>query len=231
MTALPPPTQAPPPPAAPAGAARLAIAALVLSLLLFIPLAPLVGGILGLVGLRKIGRGESGRGMCIAAIPVGFVLFLLVQVLPAVVSVQAFNRFVTLSKASEAREGLHAMRYGVFDAAMQERVDASGNFLPPNFPVAETAWAPTHGCCAQPSLPACQRNDADWDRQPWRAMQWKPEQKHHYQYRYTSNGRTVTVEARGDLDCDGEYSLFTMKAHIEDQMPVFDGIESVREEE
>jgi len=231
MAGVMPPATAPQQPPRPQGTSGLAIAALVLSLLFFIPLLPLIGAILGLVGLKRLRPGQGGRGMCIAAIPVGLLLFLVVQVLTAAISYQAFNRFRTLAMSSEARDALYGMRYGASDAAMQERVDAAGNLLPPGFPVGETGWTPAIGCCSQATRPSCRRRDADWEQQPWRALQFLPDVEHRYQYRYASNGRSVTLEARGDLDCDGVHSLFKMTGRIENEVPIFDGVETVREDE
>lgn len=75
-----PPQNLPP---TPQPGSKLPLLALILACLFFVPLVPLVGAILGFVALGRVNRTPErrGRGLAIAAIPTGFVVFFLVQVM------------------------------------------------------------------------------------------------------------------------------------------------------
>ncbi len=45
-------------------------------------------------------------------------------------------------------------------------------------------------------------------------MTFRPHAPHHAQVRYQSDGREVTLEARTDVDCDGEYSYHLLTGRI-----------------
>src|SRR5687768_1693436 len=93
----------------------LAIAALVLSILFCVPLAPLAGIILGIVALSKIDRSNgalTGKGLAIGAIIAGvFTIVMNVGVLAAI-AIPNFIRYQLRAKQSEAKVTLHAIGTG-----------------------------------------------------------------------------------------------------------------------
>ena len=47
-----------------------------------------------------------------------------------------------------------------------------------------------------------------WDTPAWRSLDFAMENNFYYQYRFVVEGDEFYCQARGDLDCDGSYSLF-----------------------
>lgn len=195
---------------------KLAIAAIVMACLFFIPLVPLVGAILGIVGSITLKRRPDlgGRGMAVAAIPTGFVIFFVVQSMAAV-AVPAFIKYVRKSKTVEATLGLDRIRYSARAHALTDRYDARGNLLPRGFPVARTGWVPRDPCCNQGTR--CQPDPAQWRASPWRELHFQMDNPHYFQWRYESDGHRFKAEARGDLDCDGVYSEYVLHGTLAPQ--------------
>lgn len=192
---------------------RLAIAAIVMACLFFVPLVPLIGAILGIVTSITLKRRPDlgGRGMAVAAIPTGFVVFFIVQSMAAV-AVPAFIKYIRKSKTVEATLGLDWIRYGARAHVLADRYDARGNLLPRGFPVARTGWVPRAPCCDHGSK--CQPDPAQWSASPWRELHFKMDDPHFFQWRYESDGRSFKAEARGDLDCDGVFSAYVLRGTL-----------------
>lgn len=85
-------------------ASRLAVTAFVLAVLFFIPLVPLVGSVLGIIALVRLTNqpGVGGRGLAIAAIPVGFGSTFVAGILAAI-AIPAFVSYQERAIDSEAR--------------------------------------------------------------------------------------------------------------------------------
>ncbi len=190
-----PPQQ--PPYGAPAGrASGLAIFALVMSCLFFVPLAPLIGLILGIVALAKTKPGEP-KGLAIAAIAVGPVSFLFLQGICAAVAIPAFMKYTRRAKTVEATLNVRRLS----DAAFMYYTD--NGKLPQ-----VTDWTPPGQACGQPGNRFAP-DPSVWDRSPWRELHFSVDTPSYYQYRVAQLGENdIAIEARGDLDCDGEFSLF-----------------------
>jgi len=190
----PPPLSSPPAP--PLRTSGLAIFALVMSCLFFIPFAPLIGLVLGIVALAKARPGEP-RGLAIAAIAVGPVSFLFLQGICAAVAIPAFMKYTRRAKTMEVTLNVRRLS----DAAFAYYTD--NGKLPQT-----TDWTPAGNACGQPGNRFAP-DPAQLDRSPWRELHFSVDTPSHYQYRITMLGENdAAVEARGDLDCDGEFSLF-----------------------
>ncbi len=105
---------------------KLAILAFVLSLLLCLPLVPLLGAVLGVVALLRIEKHPElgGRGLAIASIPMGVVSLFLAGILAAI-AIPSFLRYVALSKQSEAKDMLKELRTAEF-----EEKERTGQYRP-----------------------------------------------------------------------------------------------------
>ncbi len=70
----------------------------------------------------------------------------------------------------------------------------------------------------------CVVDEKAWDNPTWRALHFQLSDPHYYQFRFTSSGTqtaaTYTIEARGDLDCDGEYSSYKITAKVDSEFGV-----------
>ncbi|PIE19755.1 MAG: hypothetical protein CSA65_01110 [Proteobacteria bacterium] len=190
----------------------LAIVALVFSLLFFIPFFPLIGAILGIVALVRVSSRLhlSGKGLAIAAIPVGFFVFVVFQATMAAIAIPAFTRYLRKAKSVEATEGLGKIRLGAKSFTQVEHVDKTKALLTAGFPVGDTGWTPSERCCAS-GTPTCTSAATSWNTPLWRALKFQISGPHYYQFRYTGTASSFVAEARGDLDCDGVFSSYTIR--------------------
>lgn len=190
------------PPYQPRKTSALAVVALVLSCLIFLPLVPLIGSVLGIIALVRLADRPDlgGKGLAIAAIPVGLVVVLFLQGIMAAIAIPAFIRYVRKSKTVEATESLDRLTLGA-----RSYLGENGSL-----PQAQTGWVPATPCCAQASQPKCSPDPAAWRGSPWTELGFTLSHPHYFQYRYTSGPRGFEVEARGDLDCDEIYSSYKM---------------------
>lgn len=200
----------------------LAILAIVLAVLFFIPFMPLIGALLGLVALARLKARPQlgGRGAAIAAIIAGFVIFFFVQAMMGAIAVPAFYKYIRKAKTIEASEGLDKLRVGAKIYYQSDHYNTTtGDLLPKRFPPTSAAWTPAADCCAQGQR--CQPDAAAWNKAPWLQLHFAPADPHYYQFRYKSSGTDraarATLEARGDLDCDGVYSSYRVELEIDEE--------------
>lgn len=194
----------------------LAITAFVLALLFFLPLIPLIGSVLGVVALIRHRPDRGGRGLAIAAIPTGLVVTLMLQGMIAAIAIPSFVKYLRKAKASEASQQLSRVRLQLLEYASTERQLADGRRVRV-FPIGLTDWTPKTRCCEQPNG-KCPADPVAFASGPWKELGLDPTdgRHHYYQWRYRSNGLQAIVEARGDLDCDGDYSFYRVQGKIAD---------------
>ena len=126
----------------------------------------------------------------------------------AAVAIPAFMKYIKKSKTSEASQFVKK----IYDGARRYFMDTpqpSINPVQPQFPdAATTPETPTASCC--PSK--CAPSQAQWQTEGWIALQFSVDDPHYYQYTYVSPDvyGSFTARARGDLDCDTEFSTFEM---------------------
>jgi hypothetical protein len=179
-----------PPPATKKGNG-LAITALVLSSVFFLPIIPLFGLVLGIIALTT-GRSKP---MSIVAICLG-AFFTLMTGLYAAIAIPAFMKYIRRSKTMEARMNTRTLANAVaaLDAAQWSKL-------------ADSDWTPATSACGQPN----DRYAADpkaFAGEPWATLGFGVSEPHYYQYRLRRAGDGFVAEARGDLDCDGKFSHF-----------------------
>jgi len=81
---------------------------------------------------------------------------------------------------------------------------------------ASTPWTPAGAACQLPGreYPTQGRG---WQHATWQELRYRPEAAHRYQYRFLSIGHgpeaSFSLQARGDLDCDREVSLYRLSGH------------------
>ena len=142
----------------------------------------------------------------------------------ASVAVPAFMKSIYKSKTSEA-----AINIKSIVTYTTEHADSNGTVMKPHFPnnLSPTGIQQNSGRTV-PSDPPCAkghhvypRNSAVWEVQPFQALKFMLRNSHYYQYSYfTSNdsghakGLYFSVEARGDLDCDGVQSTFRTEVFV-----------------
>lgn len=184
----------------------LAVTALVLSCVFFIPILPPVGLVLGIIALAT---GRS-RTISIVAVCVGAAVTALIAIEVAI-AVPAFFKYVRRAKAVEASVNVRRLADTV--AAMSPQQWAA---------LSEADWTPAGSACALPGK-RYPGDAAVWQGEPWRSLGFAMAVPHHYQYRVVRDDQGFVVEARGDLDCDGRTTV--VRRHV---MPDGVGPESVQ---
>ena len=108
------------------------------------------------------------------------------------------------NRAQEADDVL-----GVIGDRVEKTVATTGR-VPP------TAAGPTPvpSCCEQGG--ECTPNADTWSAAGWRELEFTIDGKYRYTYQYEpdQNGLGATVRAIGDLDCDGDESLYELKLTV-----------------
>ena len=104
---------------------KLAVAAFVLSLLLCIPLVPILGAVLGVVALLRIEKQPElrGRGLAIASIPLGCGSVVLAGILAAI-AIPSFLQYMSRAKQYEARVLLETVQQ-----AQASRAAETGHYV------------------------------------------------------------------------------------------------------
>lgn len=132
------------------------------------------------------------------------------------VAIPAFVRYMRRAKTSEAVQMLNKIERGAFRYASRSWPDSSGTPQPCQFPKS-TNWTPIGSACSSADGKYAP-SDAAWNTPTWQALLFKLSDAHYYQYRFIStgkgNGATYTIQARGDLDCDGTYALFEISGKL-----------------
>ncbi|HEU5058863.1 MAG TPA: hypothetical protein VFU21_20155, partial [Kofleriaceae bacterium] len=143
---------------------------------------------------------ESGAGGLMAPVALTGVL--------AAVSIPAFMKYMKKSKTSEARELLRRM----YDGARAYWMEQTGS---PRLPAPSAGPTPPLGTCCQQGG-KCQPDLALWAGEPWRSLKFSMDDPHYYSYEYkvAPDGKGFTVRAYGDLDCDGQYSTFSLYGEV-----------------
>lgn len=128
----------------------------------------------------------------------------------AAVAIPSFIKYVRRSKAAEAVHTLQRIRMLLVNH--QENRSSSGG---PS--LGTTPWTPTRSCCSKDS-DTCTPKPEVWKHPTWTALGFDIVDAHHYQYRVVVTPRgqeaTIAIEARGDLDCDGVFSLHRLSGAI-----------------
>jgi type IV pilus assembly protein PilA len=190
-----PSSQLPPQPEPAKTAAKkgngLAVTGVVFASLFFLPIIPLVGLILGIVTLAT-GRNKT---LGIVAICLGgfFTMFVGIE---AAIAIPAFMKYVRRSKTVEATMNVRRLATAVAVLPPDEAAKLSSS-----------EWTPPGRACD--GVGGKFGVDASlWNAEPWKTLDFAVETPAYYQYRVRRDGDGFTVEAQGDLDCDGIFSHF-----------------------
>ncbi|HEY2746568.1 MAG TPA: hypothetical protein VGL86_18175 [Polyangia bacterium] len=168
----------------------LAITALVLASVFFLPIIPFFGLVLGIIALVT-GRSKP---ISIVAICLG-AFFTLMTAVYAAIAIPAFMKYIERSKESEARTNLASLAHAV--AALDDENLVSK--LP------DADWTPAGDACAQPDHKLA-ADPAAWQREPWKTLGFTIDRPHYFQYRALRVSGGFRFEARADLRCNGHFT-------------------------
>ena len=81
-------------------------------------------------------------------------------------------------------------------------------------PPAPAGPTPVPSCCEQGGT--CSPDPALWSAQGWRDLQFTVDGESRYTYQYVPDpsGQSALLRAVGDLDCDGESSLYELRLTV-----------------
>jgi type II secretory pathway pseudopilin PulG len=132
--------------------------------------------------------------------------------------IPAFVKYIRRAKAAEAPANLRRLaaaaqaRYG-----SGERIGQDGTVQAQGFPEGDTGWTPERPCCTYPKK-KCPPLGPDSLPTTWSALGGLPHRPFRFQYRYVGAPQAspprFTVQARGDLDCDEDFSLYTLEGRV-----------------
>ena len=139
----------------------------------------------------------------------------------AAVAIPAFMKYIKKSKTTEARTHVQKIYAGAreywMDRNTKEGVIQADS---PQFPAPSEAKTAKDDCCAMGGTnEKCTPDQTLWDTPTWRALKFSMDDPHYYAYAYTvavgaagdvAGGHHFTAIAVGDLDCDTEFSRFSM---------------------
>lgn len=125
----------------------------------------------------------------------------------AAVAIPAFLQYQMKAKRPEAVLQLKRLERNIKLAHATNGTLPKGKVeLTPGKPCCETG-----GACSDP---------AAWKDPVWQALDFQIDEPHRFRYSYESNGKTFTVKAVGDLDCDGTEIQYTMVGTIDEHAEV-----------
>jgi hypothetical protein len=118
---------------------------------------------------------------------------------------QGFKDYQNKSKAAEAklmldRIGKNAKRVFAETAA---------------FPKGTAALTPATECCKGEGG-KCAVDSKQWTVEPWASLEFSVDDPHRFRYSYdSSDGKTFTATAVGDVACDGNAKTYTLKGSVD----------------
>lgn len=175
---------------------KLAIAALVLSILC----VPLVGALLGVYALVQISRSQGrlgGQVLAIVAIVVGSLGTVMVGIMTAI-AIPNFLKFQNKSKQSEAMTNLRSIQthqmgtWSEKERFLPARAEGGGDGK------TKTPW---------PALPCPDTCAEQPETCTFTCLGWQPMGPTYYQYACNVQGDAFTCAASADLDGDGTFGL------------------------
>jgi hypothetical protein len=131
------------------------------------------------------------------------------------------EEYMAKAKTTEAREFVKKMYDGARSYYMDPAYASATSMeaLEPSFPASVGPTPPKGTCCkGEGGKGKCAPDQALWSKDSWVALQFSVDDPHYYSYEFQSQEKdgvkSFTVYAYGDLDCDGEYSTFSMYGEV-----------------
>ncbi len=129
---------------------------------------------------------------------------------------KGLDEYKAKSMSSEAKVELRSMYDGVRVFYLSEQVDPlNPTTVQPKTLPASVGPTPARGACCE-SDGQCQPNGGLWEHATWQSLGFAMTSPHRYSYEYkrSDDGKSFTVLAHGDLDCDGIYSTYSLKGAV-----------------
>lgn len=130
----------------------------------------------------------------------------------AAMVVPAFTKYQRSSQRLEAHEKLSKIALGAKISFLADRFSKGGKLMPKRFP-ATVGWTPAAPCCKTGG--SCAPDAGSWATPTWQALRFSLASAHRFQYRFTNHKDRFLAEARGDLNCNGKYSRYTIEGKVD----------------
>ncbi len=134
----------------------------------------------------------------------------------AAVAIPAFIKYLKRSKASEAKMNLTIMADSARTYALERDMSLNKGRKKRRKMKKGTSIFPDSSQLTPPSGPTSEKVAAKWDVEPWRSLKFSRQTPSYYAYKATNMGiaadgrHQLRFEAFGDLDGDGDQSVFTV---------------------
>jgi len=138
----------------------------------------------------------------------------------AAVAIPAFIKYIRRSKTTEAQMNVRKLFDSTVTYYEGEHADINGNILAKQFADPQ-AWTPGQGACCGQVGQKCAPNPALWQLSTWMALNFSVDDPHYYSYQVAAGAGTGAnagdfqqLQASGDLNCNGVFSLFQRTATV-----------------
>ena len=145
------------------------------------------------------------------------------------IAIPAFIKYIRRAKTTEAAMNVRRMFDSTVSYYEAEHAGSSGQILAKQFPTAQT-WTPAQGFCCGQVGQKCQPNNALWQTPTWLAINFGVDDPFYYSYAVNTGAGTgenpgdfQQLEASGDLNCNGTFSLFRCTATVLPGRTIFGG--------
>jgi prepilin-type N-terminal cleavage/methylation domain-containing protein len=139
----------------------------------------------------------------------------------AATAVPSMIHYMAKAKSTEAITQLEKMYNGARIYWLEPH-GAAGAItpLPPQFPASTPGPTPGISCCAS-NGGRCLPSQAQWRDPTWVGLAFSLDDPFYYQYQFISSANEFTARAIGNLDCDAEFSSFSMIGRVDSVNGVF----------
>jgi type IV pilus assembly protein PilA len=142
----------------------------------------------------------------------------------AATALPAFMKYVRRSKTIEATMNIRKLYDSSVAYFASERGDSSGRILAKQFPQNPASISPNVGACCLVAGKKCRPQPSLWTDASWKALNFSVDDPFYYSYQYTSTGTDTSskfsIDAYGDLNCNGVYSTYERKGSVDSKFNV-----------
>ncbi len=128
----------------------------------------------------------------------------------------AASKYAAKAKTTEAQQFLKKMSDSARSYYAMPNFDDSSlgaGVVAKQFPPSNEITPPLGTCCKDGGK--CNPSSGNWEEPTWTALEFGMIEPHYYSYQFVNSKDSYTVLAYGDLDCDGEYSTFSLSGEVD----------------